>query len=58
MNCAFYDTSVKFGTNVEHIDTKIFGIGPSQISPGKALAAMFQDGRPKPIFSYLSNYVK
>ena len=25
MNCAFYDTSVKFGTNVEHINTKIFG---------------------------------
>ena len=25
MNCAFYDTSMTFCTNVEHIMTKIFG---------------------------------
>ena len=25
MNCAFYDTSMTFGTNVEHMITNIFG---------------------------------
>ena len=61
MNCAFYDKSMGFGTNVEHSNIllvkKYLDIGPSQIWPWKALAAIFQDGRRKPIFSYLNNYV-
>lgn len=45
MNCAFYDTSVKFGTQFEHALTKIFGLrgGPSQICHLTTMAAIFQN---------------
>ena len=40
-NWAFYDTNMKCGTNVEYINKKYLGKGPSQISPYKVLAAIF-----------------
>ena len=55
MNCAFYDTNMKFGTNVEHIITKIFRY---RAISDFALVAIFQDGFRNPIFSYLNNYFK
>ena len=42
MNCAFRDTSIY----EEHIITKKYlDIGPSKISPWKALAAILENGR-------------
>ena len=58
-NCAFYDTSMKFGSHLDFIITKKYlDIGPSQISPLKALVAIFKDGHHKPIFPYLINSIK
>ena len=42
LNCAFYDTSITFGTRIEYIITKILDIGPSQILPWKGLAAILK----------------
>ena len=42
-NCAFYDTSITFGTkNLEYIITKYMDIGPSRILSWKALAAILK----------------
>ncbi|KAK2184240.1 hypothetical protein NP493_275g03000 [Ridgeia piscesae] len=57
-NCAFYDTSMTFGTHLDFIITKIFGYIAISVSPLKALAAILENGRLKPIFSYLSNCFK
>ena len=58
-NCSlFYDTSITFGTHLDFIITKYMDMGPSQMSPLKAFAAIFQDGRCKHIFSYINNCFK
>ena len=40
-NCAIYDTNMIFGTHLDLIIRQIYDIGLSQISPLKALAAIF-----------------
>ncbi len=46
MNCAFYDISIAFGTQLGHALLKIFGYRPiAQFCPITAMAAIFHYGR-------------
>ena len=47
MNCAFYDTSMKLGTNVEHIMTKIFGYRAISVFAVEGVGGHFPRWPPK-----------
>ena len=51
LNCAFYDTSMKFGTHIEYIITKIFGYRAISDFAMEVVGSHFKNGRRKPISS-------
>ena len=50
-NCAFYDTSMKFGTRIEYTITQIFGYRAISDFALEGVGSHFKDGRQKPISS-------
>ena len=50
-NCAFYDTSMKFGTHFEYIITQIFGYRAISDFALEGVGSHFKDGCRKPISS-------
>ena len=50
-NCAFYDTSMKFGTRIEYTITQIFGYRAISAFALEGVGSHFKDGRQKPISS-------
>ena len=47
-NCAFYDTSMKFGSHLEYIITKIFGYRAISDFALDGVGSYFKDGCRKP----------